>query len=64
MSFKYNIFMKRILASLLLCIVIQPLSFGIDDIKKVYLQGAIDAAVENNLDLQATKLDIDIAKTT
>ena len=54
--------MKRILASLLLCIVIQPLSFGIDDIKKVYLQGAIDAAVENNLDLQATKLDIDIAK--
>lgn len=54
--------MKRIIVALLLWMFIQPFSFGIEDVKKVYLQGAIDAAIENNIDLQATKLDINIAK--
>lgn len=37
-------------------------SFGIEDVKKVYLQEAINVAVENNIDLQAAKLEINIAK--
>ena len=43
-------------------LLIQSVSLGIEDVKKVYLQEAITAAVENNIDLQAAKLEIDIAK--
>ena len=38
---------------------------GIEDVKhlkKVYLSEAIEAALKNNIDLQATRLEIDIAK--
>ena len=54
--------MKKIIAALILGIFIQTSAFGIEDIKKVYLQGAIDAAMENNLDLQVTELNVNIAK--
>ena len=35
---------------------------GIEDVKKVYLNEAINAALENNLDLQAAQLEVNIAK--
>ena len=50
--------MKKIVLS----IFIQSSAFGIEDVKKVYLQGAINAAIENNLDLQAAELNVNIAK--
>ena len=37
-------------------------AIGTEEIKKVDLQQAINIAVENNIDLQTSKLDIDIAK--
>lgn len=54
--------MKKIIAALILGIFIQTSAFGIEDVKKVYLQGAINAAMENNLDLQVTELNVNIAK--
>lgn len=54
--------MKKIVAALILGIFIQTSAFGIEDVKKVCLQGAINAAIENNLDLQATELNVNIAK--
>ena len=54
--------MKKIVAALILGIFIQTSAFGIEDVKKVYLQGAINAAIENNLDLQAAELNVNIAK--
>ena len=53
--------MKKILLFLSL-ILIPTASFGIEDVKKVYLQEAINVALENNIDLQAAKLEISIAK--
>lgn len=54
--------MKKFILGLLLCIFIQTASCGIEDVKKVYLQEAIDAALKNNIDLQAAQLNINIAK--
>lgn len=54
--------MKKIVAALILGIFIQTSAFGIEDVQKVYLQGAINAAIENNLDLQAAELNVNIAK--
>ena len=54
--------MKKILLTFIGMLLIQSVSLGIEDVKKVYLQEAITAAVENNIDLQAAKLEIDIAK--
>lgn len=54
--------MKKILSLVLLFSFIQPTAFSIEDIQKVYLKDAIDAALKNNIDLQAAKIDIDIAK--
>lgn len=42
--------------------LMQPKLFAVQDVKKVYLNQAIDAALENNIDLQATKLERNIAK--
>ena len=55
--------MKNFLLIIFILIFLQSASFGIEDVKKVYLQEAIDVAVENNIDLQAAKLEINIAKT-
>lgn len=54
--------MKKILLCVLLFLFIQSASFGIEDVKKVYLQDAIDAALKNNIDLQSAQLNINIAK--
>ena len=54
--------MKKIVAALILGIFIQTSAFGIEDVKKVCLQGAINAAIENNLDLQVAELNVNIAK--
>ncbi len=54
--------MKKILLTFLVILLIQLSSFGIEDVRKVYLQEAITAAIENNIDLQAAKLEINIAK--
>lgn len=42
--------------------LMQPKLFAVQDVKKVYLNQAIDAALENNIDLQAAKLERNIAK--
>ena len=42
--------------------LVQPKLFAVQDVKKVYLNQAIDAALENNIDLQAAKLERNIAK--
>ncbi len=54
--------MKKILSLILLFSFIQQTAFSIEDIHKVYLKDAIDTALKNNIDLQAAKIDIDIAK--
>lgn len=54
--------MKKVALTFLSILLIQSVSLGIEDVKKVYLQEAITTAVENNIDLQAAKLEIDIAK--
>lgn len=47
---------------LILILLICPASFGEQEIKKISLQEALDIAVKNNIDYQASKLNIDIAK--
>lgn len=42
--------------------LMQPKLFAVQDVKKVYLNQAIDAALENNIDLQTAKLERNIAK--
>lgn len=54
--------MKRLSIILLLCLLITPKCFGIDDYKQINLQQAIDIAVDNNIDLKAAKMNVDIAK--
>lgn len=55
--------MKKIVLTLILFLLTQTASFAInEEVKKVYLQEAIDAALKNNIDLQAAQLDINIAK--
>lgn len=54
--------MKKIILALSFIILIQTSSFAIEDVKKVYLQEAIDVAIENNIDLEAAKINIQISK--
>ncbi len=54
--------MKKILLIILTYILFLPSSFAIEETNKVNLQQAINIAVENNIDLQSSKLNIDIAK--
>lgn len=54
--------MKKLLVILILIFTCPNFALGIEDVKKVYLNEAIDAALENNLDLQAAQLEITIAK--
>ena len=54
--------MKKVALTFLSILLIQSVSLGIEDVKKVYLQEAITTAVENNIDLQSAKLEINIAK--
>lgn len=54
--------MNKIIIALIWVIFIQTTSFGIEDVKKVYLQEAINTAIENNIDLKSAQLNIQIAK--
>ena len=54
--------MKRIIISLLTLIIFANSAFCIEDIRKVYLSEAIEAALKNNLDLQAAEIEVNIAK--
>lgn len=54
--------MRKVIFLTGLFIIIQLASFGTDNIKNVYLNEAIDAAIKNNIDLQAAQIDIFIAK--
>lgn len=53
--------MKKFLAVILI-ILCQCTAFAIEDVKKVNLEDAMDAALKNNIDLQAAELEINIAK--
>lgn len=55
--------MKKTLLIILLSIITAHFSLAIEDnVKKVNLEQAINVAVENNIDLKTSKLDIDIAQ--
>ena len=54
--------MRRLVLSLIMLSLIQAGVFAAGNIKKVYLDEAIDVALKNNIDLQAAKIDISIAK--
>ncbi len=54
--------MKKIVIALICILLAQVTSYAIEDVKKVYLQEAINTAVENNIDLKAAQLNIQIAK--
>ena len=54
--------MKRLFLAVIFVLMLQPLIYAETTIKKVYLHEAIDAALENNIDLQAAKIERNIAK--
>lgn len=54
--------MKKLLILFILILTCPSLALGIEDLKKVCLDEAIDAALKNNIDLQAAQIDINIAK--
>lgn len=57
--------MKKILITVLLIFTCPIATSGIEDIKptkKVYLNEAVQAALKNNIDLQAAQLEVEIAK--
>ncbi len=54
--------MKRLFLAVIFVLLLQPLMYAETTIKKVYLNEAIDAALKNNIDLQAAKLERNIAK--
>ncbi len=54
--------MNRFIIVLMLFITFCNCADAIEDIKKVYLNEAIDAAIENNIDLQAAQIEVNIAK--
>lgn len=54
--------MKKLLTLFLIYISICPVSFAVQDLKKITLTEALNIAVENNIDFKAKKLDTAIAK--
>ena len=54
--------MKRLFLAVIFVLMLQPLIYAETAIKKVYLHEAIDAALKNNIDLQAAKIERNIAK--
>lgn len=53
---------KRFLCTTLIALSLHSSVFGIENTKQVYLNEAIQAALENNLDLESAKINIAIAK--
>ena len=54
--------MKKIFWLILLILTFQYSAFASGEVKKVYLDEAIDAALKNNIDLKSAQLEINIAK--
>ncbi len=54
--------MKRLFLAVIFVLMLQPLIYAETTINKVYLNEAIDAALKNNIDLQAARLERNIAK--
>ena len=54
--------MRKLLYSLLLLVLMNSAVFAADNIQKVYLNEAIQAALKNNIDLQAAGINVNIAK--
>ena len=54
--------MKKLFIILITFFIFQTASFAIEDVRKVDLHGAIEVALKNNIDLQAAKLNVNIAK--
>jgi len=54
--------MKRFVVIMLLIISICPVCFAVQDFKKIDLNEAINIATKNNIDLEISKMGIDIAK--
>lgn len=54
--------MKKIIFMTLILFMVSSTCFGIENVKNVYLNEAIEAALKNNIDLQAAQIDINIAK--
>ena len=54
--------MKKILLVILTLLFTSQVNFAIEDTKKIDLKEAIEIAKVNNLDIQASKINIDIAK--
>ena len=54
--------MKKLIIILFLSVYILMPAMGIENVKKVYLNEAINAAIQNNIDLQAARLEINIAQ--
>lgn len=54
--------MKKILSLLILILTVQYNVCAAGEVKKVYLDEAIDAALKNNIDLKSAQIEINIAK--
>ena len=54
--------MKKITTLLIILFCFSPLIFAIEDTKKITIEEAISVALENNIDLQASKIDTQIKK--
>ena len=52
--------MKKFIVLMLILLTCPP-SFSDETIKKISLKEALDIAIENNIDYQASKMNIDIA---
>ena len=54
--------LKKILLVALTIILTSQITFATENIKKIDIKQAIEIAKQNNLDIQASKIDVDIAK--
>ena len=54
--------LKRFFITIIALFCFINTSFGIEDVRKVYLNEAINAALKNNIDLQVAQIELNIAK--
>lgn len=54
--------LKRFFITIIALFCFINISFGIEDVRKVYLNEAINAALKNNIDLQVAQIELNIAK--
>lgn len=58
----YFLNMNRFIYFLAVILLFQSTAFGIEEVRKVYLNEAMDVALKNNINLQVAKIDINIAQ--